>query len=227
MRKILCSLLCLFVICLLASCDKIVLRKECLNYENFYTFYYNNNKYTLPENYYDITSKYDFYGKKHQIGYTIGFYGKPQKTYVLDSDTEENILFQKYNSYCWLKEGFNFPDINELDVTKLLINKLDSDGFYTLKEKEYTLEEISIDELFVEYTVNPKTESFLNDTNNFLRFSIQYIYDDYIITNYYERLTIYKNKIFFEKYNELEERKIYVLNDKYASSFYECVLSIS
>ncbi len=79
----------------------------------------------------------------------------------------------------------------------------------------------------MEYTVNPETESFLNDTNNFLRFSIQYIYDDYIITNYYERLTIYKNKIFFEKYNELEERKIYVVNDKYASSFYECVLSIS
>ncbi len=227
MRKILFSLLCLFVICLLASCDKIVLRKECLNYENFYTFYYNNNKYTLPENYYDITTEYDFYGKKHQIGYTIGFYGKPQKTYVLDSDTEENILFQEYNGYCWLKEGFNFPDINKLDVTKLLINKHDSIGLHILKEKEYTLEEISIDELFVEYTVDPKTESFLNDTNNFLRFSMQYIYDDYIITNYYDRLTIYKNMIFLRRCNELDERKIYVVNDKYASSFYECVLSIS
>lgn len=181
----------------------------------------------LPENYYDITSKYDFYGKKHQIGYTIGNHGNPQKTYVLDSDTEENILFQEYNGYFWLKEGFNFPNINKLDVTKLLINKLDSDGFYTLKEKEYILEEISIDELFVEYIVDPETESFLNDTNNFLRFRIQYIYDNYIITKYNNRFTIYKNRIFFQKRNELDQRKIYVLNDKYASSFYECVLSIS
>ncbi len=137
-------------------------------------------------------------------------------------DTSDCVAFE-VQAY----ENLNFK-ITEEEIIDLF-NKYIKNFSHNFKNeaKEYTLEEISIDELFVEYTVDPKTESFLNDTNNFLRFSIQYIYDDYIITKYSNRFTIYKNMIFLQKYNELDERQIYVVNDKYVSSFYECVLSIS
>lgn len=137
-------------------------------------------------------------------------------------DTSDCVAFE-VEAY----ENLNFK-ITEEEIIDLF-NKYIKNFSHNFKNeaKEYTLEEISIDELFVEYTVGPKTESFLNDTNNFLRFSIQYIYDDYIITKYSNRFTIYKNMIFLQKYNELDERQIYVVNDKYVSSFYEYVLSIS
>lgn len=201
-------------------------RKNCLNYESFEEFYYNNNVYILPDDYNDIYSKYDFVGKNHQIGYTIGVYDKVFSTYVLDSDTEENILFQKDGRYFWFKEGFEFPNVEQLDVSKILIEKLDSNG-YIVKEKEYALENISINELFIVYKVDQSVDTFLTGDNNFLTFRIKYIYDDYIITKYYDKIAIYNNKVFLEKFNELNERQIYVVNDEYALNLYECILNIA
>ena len=224
MRKTFTLLLCLCFISFLTSCS-ITKKKECLNYENFEKFHYNNKIYCLPDNFIEIYSKFNFYGNKHQVGYTIGVYNKVFKTYILDSDEEENILFQENGRYFWFKEGFVFPNIEESDVTKLLIEKVDSKG-YIIKEKEYVLEDISIDEFFTEYVIDQNYNSFLNDENNFLTFRIKYIYEDYIVTNYYNKITIYNGKVYIEKYNESNERKIYVVNDKYTLSLYDCILSM-
>ena len=224
MRKTVTLLLCLCFISFLTSCS-IAKKKECLNYENFEKFHYNNKIYCLPDNFIEIYSKFDFYGTKRQVGYTIGVYNKIFKTYILDSDEEENVLFQDNGRYFWFKEGFVFPNIEESNVTKLLIEKLDSKG-YIIKEKEYVLEDISIVEFFTEYVINQNYNSFLNDENNFLTFRIKYIYEDYIVTKYYNKITIYNDKVYIEKYNESNERKICVVNDKYALSLYDCILSM-
>ena len=224
MRKTFTLLLCLCFISFLTSCS-ITKKKECLNYENFEKFHYNNKIYCLPDNFIEIYSKFDFYGTKRQVGYTIGVYNKVFKTYILDSDEEENILFQNNSRYFWFKEGFVFPNIYESNVTKLLIEKLDSKG-YIIKEKEYVLEDISIDEFFTEYVIDQNYNSFLNDENNFLTFRIKYIYEDYIVTKYYNKITIYNDKVYIEKYNESNERKICGVNDKYALSLYDCILSM-
>ena len=179
MRKTFTLLLCLCFISFLTSCS-ITKKKECLNYENFEKFHYNNKIYCLPDNFIEIYSKFNFYGNKHQVGYTIGVYNKVFKTYILDSDEEENILFQENGRYFWFKEGFVFPNIEESVVTKLLIEKLASKG-YIIKEKEYALKNISINEFFTEYVINQNNNSFLNDENNFLTFRIKYIYEDYIV----------------------------------------------
>ena len=224
MRKTFTLLLCLCFISFLTSCS-ITKKKECLNYENFEKFHYNNKIYCLPDNFIEIYSKFDFYGTKRQVGYTIGVYNKIFKTYILDSDEEENVLFQDNGRYFWFEEGFVFPNIEESNVTKLLIEKLDSKG-YIIKEKEYVLEDISIDEFFTEYVINQNYNSFLNDENNFLTFRIKYIYEDYIVTKYYNKITIYNDKVYIEKYNESNERKICGVNDKYALSLYDCILSM-
>ena len=147
------------------------------------------------------------------------------KTFILDSDEEENVLFQEDGRYFWFKEGFVFPNIEESNVTKLLIEKLDSKG-YIIKEKEYALENISINEFFTESAIDQNTGSFLNDENNFLTFRIKYIYEDYIVTKYYDRITIYNDKVYIEKYDESNERRIYIVNDKYALSLYDYILSM-
>lgn len=220
MRKTFTLLLCLCFISFLTSCN--ITKKECLNYENFEKFYYNNKIYCLPDNFNEIYSKFDFYGTKHQVGYTIGVYNKIFKTCILDIDKGENILFQENGRYFWFKEWFVFPNIEESNVTKLLIEKLDSKG-YIIKEKEYALENISIDEFFTEYVINQNYNSFLNDENNFLTFRIKYIYEDYIVTKYYNKITIYNGKVYLKQYNESNERKIYVVNNKYALSLYDCI----
>lgn len=224
MRKTFTLLLCLCFISFLTSCN-IPKKKECLNYENFEKFYYNNKTYCLPDNFNEIYSKCDFYGNRHQVGYTIGVYNKVFKTCILDNDKEENILFQENGRYFWFKEGFVFPNIEESDVTKLLIEKLDSKG-YIIKEKEYVLEDISIDEFFTEYVIDQNYNSFLNDENNFLTFRIKYIYEDYIVTKYYNKIAIYNDKVYIEKYDEFNERKIYIVNDKYTLSLYDFILSM-
>ena len=223
-RYLLSLFLCLCFISFLTSCN-ITKKKECLNYENFEKFQYNNKIYCLPDNFNEIYSKFDFYGNKHQVGYTIGVYNKIFKTYILDIDEEENILFQENGRYFWFKEGFVFPNTDELNITKLLIEKLDSE-WYIIKEKEYVLENISLNEFFIEYAIDQNTDSFLNDDNNFLTFRIKYIYEDYIITNYYDRIIIYNDKVYIKKYNESNERKICIVNDKYALSLYDCILSM-
>lgn len=224
MRKTFTLLLCLCFISFLTSCS-IAKKKECLNYENFEKFHYNNKIYCLPDNFNEIYSKFNFYGNKHQVGYTIGVYNNIYKTFILDSDEEENILFQDNGRYFWFKEGFVFPNIEESDVTKLLIEKLDSKG-YIIKEKEYVLENISLNEFFIEYAIDQNADSFLNDENNFLAFRIKYIYEDYIVTKYYDRITIYNDKVYIEKYDESNERRIYIVNDKYALSLYDYILSM-
>ena len=224
MRKTFTLLLCLCFISFLTSCN-MTKKKECLNYENFEKFHYNNKIYSLPDNFNEIYSKFNFYGNKHQVGYTIGVYNNIYKTYILDSDEEENVLFQENGRYFWVKEGFVFPNTDELNITKLLIEKLNSKG-YIIKEKEYALENISINELFIEYVIDQNNDSFLNDESNFLTYRIRYIYKDYIITKYYDRITIYNDKVYIEKYDESNERRIYIVNDKYALSLYNCILSI-
>ena len=119
----------------MTSCN-ITNKKECLNYENFEKFQYNNKIYCLPlpDIFNEIYFKFNFYGNKHQVGYTIRVYNNIYKTYILDSDKGENILFQENGRYFWFKEGSVFPNTDELNITKLLIEKLDSKG-YIIKEK--------------------------------------------------------------------------------------------
>ena len=158
MHKTFTLLLCLCFISFLTSCN-ITKKKECLNYENFEKFYYNNKTYCLPDNFNEIYSKCDFYGNRHQVGYTIGVYNKVFK-------------------------------------------------------------------FFTEYVIDQNYNSFLNDENNFLAFRIKYIYEDYIVTKYYDKIATYNDKVYIEKYNESNQRKIYVVNDKYALSLYDCILSM-
>lgn len=224
-KKMIMAQIVILIVLLLIYFIPYLIMKECLNYENFEKFHCNNKIYCLPDNFNEIYSKFNFYGNKHQVGYTIGVYNNICKTFILNSDEEENVLFQEDGRYFWFKEGFVFPNIEESNVTKLLIEKLDSKG-YIIKEKEYALENISLNEFFIEYAIDQNTDSFLNDENNFLTFRIKYIYEDYIVTKYYDRITIYNDKVYIEKYNESNERRIYIVNDKFALSLYDCILSM-
>lgn len=151
----------------------------------------------------------------HQVGYTLGVYNKVFETYVLDTDVYENILFQKNGRYFWFKEGFEFLNLNEYDVSKLLIQKIDSEGYIT-NEKEFLLENISIDDLLLEYNPDPNTESFLFDDNNFIKYRINYIYENGIMLTKYDNIAIYNDKVFVRKYDQNIDNKIYVINEKYA-----------
>ena len=59
-----------------------------------------------------------------------------------------------------------------------------------------------------------------------MTFRIKYIYEDYIVTKYYDKIATYNDKVYIEKYNESNQRKIYVVNDKYSLSLYNCILSM-
>lgn len=107
MRKTFTLLLCLCFISFLTSCS-IAKKKECLNYENFEKFHYNNKIYCLPDNFIEIYSKFDFYGTKRQVGYTIGVYNKIFKTYILDSDEEKMFYFKTMADIFGLKKGLFF-----------------------------------------------------------------------------------------------------------------------
>lgn len=224
MHKIKKIMIIIFFCCLISSCGNIVSKNECLNYENFEKFDYKDSTYILPDNYYEIHSQYDFYGKMHKIGYTIGVYGKVFETYILDNDIDENIVIQKGGRYFWFKEGYTFPIISELKVNKLLIEKLDSEG-YIIKEKEFSLDDITYDDMFVEYNLDIYEDTFLLDYNNFLTYRIRYIYENNIITKKYNKITIYNDNLFLEKYNAENERKIYILKDNSPLNLYEFILN--
>ena len=215
---LLLSLVLVFIVCV-----QLVRRKQCLNYENFDKFYYNNHLYIRPVNNTDIYKNYSFYGEKHKVGYTIGVYNKVFETFVLDTDTEENILFQEYGIYFWFKEGFEFPDVTNMNISKLLIEKADYWGD-NIEGKEYLLGNIPLNDLFVEYNVNSTEDSPLLDYHNFSKYRIRYLYDGGILTNYYNRFAIYNERTFVENINSFGERKIYVLNGSYAPSVYEFIM---
>lgn len=225
MHKIFQFVFILFCVSFIIGCDFMNNKEKCLNSENFEKFYFNDNLYTLAGNYYDIISKYDFYGEMHKIGYTIGVYNKIFETYVLDIDTEENILFQKDGKYFWIKDGFEFPDLSNVNINKLLVQKFDYEG-NIVEEKEFLLENILINDLLVEYDVDDNKDSFLVDNNNFLTYRIKYIYENGIVTKYYDRMTIYNNNLFIENINEHNERIIYVLNEEISLCLYEFILNI-
>lgn len=217
MRRILNIVIISVFICFITCCNNPNCKNKCLNYENFNEFYYNDNLYVLPDSHYDIYSKYDFYGAMHKIGYTIGVYGKVFETYVLDNDIEENILFQKEGRYFWFKDGFELPNISEINIDKLLIQKLDYKG-YVIEEKEFLLENILLNDLLVEFNADANKDLFLLDYNNFLTYRIKYIYENGFISKKYDRMTIYNNNLFIEKINEAKERMIYSLNEDYTLS---------
>lgn len=204
--------------------DYIIHKNECLNIEDFENFYYNDNLYILPDNYSDIYSHYNFYGPMHKIGYTIGAHNKVIETYVLDNDIENNILFQKDGRYFWFKEGFEFPNMKNINISKLLVLKYNKEGLI-VEENEFLLKDILLSDLLIEYTVNDSKDSFLADNNNFLKYGIRYIYENGIITEYSEMVTIYNKKLFIKRINEKNERVIYILNEEYSSELYEFVLN--
>lgn len=115
MRKIFQFVFILSCISFIVGCNLLNKKDKCLNSENFEKFYFNGNLYTLAENYNDINLKYDFYGEMHKIGYTFVVYNKIFETYVLDIDTQENILFQKDGRCFWIKDDFEFPDLSNVN----------------------------------------------------------------------------------------------------------------
>lgn len=226
MRRFLSYLLLVILACFFLSCDAYTKRKESLNYEDFEKFYYNGNLYILPENYSDIGGKYTFYGEKHKVGYTIGVYNRAFETYVLDIDVEENILFTDH-IYFWFKEGYEFPDIYELNVTKLLFSKIGEDSVYTVDERLYLLENITINDLFIEYIVDKNNDSYLLDEKNFLRYEMRYIYENGVLMNHHFDVAIYNNRVFVEKYDEDNRRKLYVSNEEYSNILCELLLDMN
>ena len=121
MRKIFQFVFILSCISFIVGCNLLNKKDKCLNSENFEKFYFNGNLYTLAETYNDINLKYDFYEEMHKIGYTFIVYNKIFENYVLDIDTQENILSQKDGRYFWIKDGFEFPDLS--NVNNILITK--------------------------------------------------------------------------------------------------------
>lgn len=73
-----------------------------------------------------------------------------------------------------------------------MVQKFDYEG-NIVEEKEFLLENILINDLLVEYDVDDNKDSFLVDNNNFLTYRIKYIYENGIVTKYYDRMTIYNN----------------------------------
>lgn len=104
------------------------------------------------------------------------------------------------------------PNISEINIDKLLIQKLDYKG-YVIEEKEFLLENILLNDLLVEFNADANNDLFLLDYNNFLTYRIKYIYENGFILNKYDRMTIYNNNLFIEKINEDKERMIYLLNE--------------
>ena len=235
MRKIYQFIFILLFTCVLAGCIPVS-REECLNYEDFEKFYYNGNLYVMPEELSDFNYNYSIYGQKHLVGYTIGNYGFPTETYVLDNDIEENILFQFYygrNFDFWLKEGYELPEMTEENINKLVIKKWDDDDEGgVIETREFSLDNTSINDLFVEYSVDDSNDSFLLDKENFSKYSVDAIYYDSFIDFSYARFTFYNNTLFFQRYIDLDEkhreRKIYVLNEneRAAERLYELILSL-
>ena len=223
MRRFINFLFLLVLITALFSCNYIVGRDECLNLDDFEKFYYNGNLYSLPSNHYEISSKYSFYGEKHQIGYTIGVYNKVFETYALDTDVEENILFQKNGKYFWLKEGFEFPNLNECNVTKLLIEKLDFEGYI---EREFLLEDISINDLLIEYNADPNTESFLLSYDNFVTYQMHHIYENGIMLRASDSVAVFNGKIFAKKYEQTVASKVYVVNEMCQLNLYDIITNL-
>lgn len=215
----------LFVICfVLIGFYRICNRSKCLNLEEFEQFYYKDNLYVLPDDYDEISSEYMFYGDKHKVGYTIGFYSNVTATYVLDADIEENVLFQEYGFF-WFKEGYQLPTLNKSNIKKLLIQKLDNYGDI-ITSKEFDLKNYPFENLYVDYDIDSNNDSFLLNINNFSRYRIKFIYDCGIISNFCDRFVIYNNKIYIETKNEFDERKICVLHEDYSNNLLDFVLSI-
>lgn len=225
MRRFINFLFLLVLFTALFSCNYIDGRDECLNLDDFEKFYYNGNLYSLPSNHSEISSKYSFYGEKHQIGYTIGVYNKVFETYALDTDVEENILFQKNGKYFWLKEGFEFPNLNECNVTKLLIEKLDFEG-YIVNEREFVLEDISINDLLIEYNADPNTESFLLSYDNFVTYQMHHIYENGIMLRASDSVAVFNGKIFAKKYEQTVASKVYVVNEMCQLNLYEIITNL-
>lgn len=221
MRKVLLFILFLFSLFAFAGCNRFANKRKCLNYDTFKEFYYNNHLYRIPNNYDEIYSAYEFYGPKHKVGYTIGVYNHVFETYVLDNDIEENILFQEYG-YFWFKEGFNITDLSKIPISKLLIEKLDSNGFSKIN-KEFQVENAYIADLFIEYSVDSIKEPYLLDHNNYLKYCIKVVFGDAIISRSYYFIALYNENVFIETYSLFHIKTIYVINKQYSTSLYEFI----
>ena len=111
-----------------------------------------------------------------------------------------------------------------MKITKLFIEKMDSKS-YVVEEKEFDLDNILFNEILEEYSIDLNRDSFLLNIDNFLKYRIRYIYDDWIISNEYDRFTIYNGNLFIEKINEFDERKIYLVDEKHTANLYDFVLN--
>lgn len=122
----------LFINIFLSSCT-VKQKILPINTFNFFEFEYNDNVYILYDGFCD---DYSFYGPRHFIGYTRGAYNPFCPTYVLDSDYDENVLFQ-HGRYFWVKKGITLVDENT-EICKLLINARVWD--YTFETHDDTVE---------------------------------------------------------------------------------------
>ncbi len=133
-KKIMCLLIvigsCIFLNACFYSGDP-----TALNYGNFDVINYNGNKYYLYEG--ENSSRYQFWGEYKVIGrYTSNGTAKGDAC-ILENDIEENIIFdQGFPCYFWIKEGYEFIDVNS-PVKQIILSK---DLIFGYEEVEFSFE---------------------------------------------------------------------------------------
>ena len=208
MKKII-SFLVLLMILLLPSCG----------IENDGSFTYNGSKYIQCEND-DVV--YNFIGDNHFVKKV--FTGVFRELYCLDSDLEENILFELPYYYekgeYWIKQGFNFPTESTIADNVRLIKRYYEDIECIEIVYDY-LSGVSFDDVFKEVAdvYIDRHEHFSGCTIGFLYGNIERTHIVYIYNE-----NVYIDKIVYIPSDDsaaIPEVHWYMLDEQYNPLFFE------
>lgn len=96
-----------------------------------------------------ISGFYNFIGPRHKTGYVK--FKTFEKVYCLDSDTDENIIFNENHAltYIWVKQGFDFPN-KDTFMDKFYFKKYYEDNY----EMNIEIENCFFNNLFVEVEIS-------------------------------------------------------------------------
>ena len=215
MKKITVVLLILIALCFASSCD-------IFDYSS--DFVYNGNKY-IKGPYDDV--HYNFLGDYHFVvkvskGFITRYF------YCLDSDIEENVLFEPNlgrNTY-WYKQGFDFPDESTI-ADKVRIKRYDLINDEMNETIYDCLSDVSFNDVFFEITNQEiKNQLFYYRSSHpayiitFLYGNIERvhnlcIYDD----NIYIGITVY----FHDDEGTGGESHWYMVDEKYETLFFDMI----
>ena len=199
----------------------MILVPSCKSVDNDGGFIYNNAEYIMCP-YDDI--QYNFIGDNHFV--IRVFTGLYRDLYCLDSDFEENVLFEQGLGNCkfWYKKGFEFP--NEYTIANsIIINHYEYLDDTVIKTSYDFLSNVSFDEMFCKI-IDPDIESQLfnieisNYTIKLIFGNIERIQQLYIFNEH-----IYTSKTIYE-FTDNESKTItfwYLLNEQFKNSFFELV----